>query len=151
MNDETPLKYCCGKMQHARDHAIIRTNPVRFGPDVLDPPLNEIRFCPWCGSLWALPDIITVKNQYHIDELARADKAKAETLGWPHIAENNPTKQIQIGSNGWKADFALVQAIADEVNCKEDNNISLEEVDDVIQELADRDFLRFLKTTKESI
>jgi len=36
-------------MAHALKYAIIRTNPVRFGPDVLDSPLGDIRFCPWCG------------------------------------------------------------------------------------------------------
>jgi hypothetical protein len=82
-----PLASCCDKMQFAREHAIVRTNPTRFGPDVLDPPLNEIRFCPWCGSVWCLPDIITVKNQYAKDELARADKEKARALGWPNISE----------------------------------------------------------------
>ncbi len=40
---------CCELMTHALEHAIIRTRPPRFGPDVLDPPLHEIYFCPWCG------------------------------------------------------------------------------------------------------
>jgi hypothetical protein len=41
---------CCDLMIHATKHAIIRTGPVRFGPDVLDPPLNNINYCPWCGA-----------------------------------------------------------------------------------------------------
>ena len=42
--------HCCDLMFHATQHAIIRTGPVRFGPDVLDPPLNNINYCPWCGA-----------------------------------------------------------------------------------------------------
>ena len=41
---------CCDLMIHATEHAIIRTTPPRFGPDVLDQPLNNINYCPWCGA-----------------------------------------------------------------------------------------------------
>jgi hypothetical protein len=36
-------------MAHAIKFAIIRTNPIRFGPDILDSPIADINFCPWCG------------------------------------------------------------------------------------------------------
>lgn len=57
-----PFKGCCDTMKVALKHAIIRTNPIRFGPDVLDEPLIMVKFCPWCGA--QLTDQFSVDTGY---------------------------------------------------------------------------------------
>ena len=64
-------------MQFALLHAIIRTRRLRFGPDVLDPPLNEISFCPWCGSQWT-----NKEASFSGEGLSEEEKQNLIAKGW---------------------------------------------------------------------
>lgn len=57
-----PFKGCCDTMKTALKYAIIRTEPIRFGPDVLDLPLGVVKFCPWCGA--QLTEQLSVDTKY---------------------------------------------------------------------------------------
>lgn len=46
-------------------------------------------------------------------------------------------------STGWTTSTKLLDALADELNCNDEYNLSWEQVDDLIRELAKRGYLAF--------
>lgn len=51
-----------------------------------------------------------------------------------------PGASVSEIKSGWAVQFGLLQAIADDVNRNEESNVSLEDVDDIIQVLQARGY-----------